>query len=120
MKKKIYITIYPVDGSIQAAGVDVFHSKKVAMEFASKFPGITVVEKTLYFDDPKPRKSTKRKSVPVRVTCYNDTETYPSAEAAIKFYQEAANCSDGCERDRYLTIVSKLLDGQTDVDDQWG
>lgn len=115
MRQKIYITICVVQGHIVLSGVNVFQSEKDAKAFSSKFDHSVVIERTLDI-----KLSKIKKAVPVRVTCYNDMETYPSAEAAIKFYQEAANCSDGCERDRYLTIVSKLLDGQTDVDDQWG
>ena len=110
-RTKIYITIVPVDGEICEAGVDIFTDRKAAEDYASMFNGMKVIEKRI-----SPLTGTRK---PVTVTCYDDTEKWPSAEDAIRFYQEAANCSDGCERDRYLTIVSKLLDGQTVVDDQW-
>ena len=39
---------------------------------------------------------------------------------AMKNFNDAANNSDGCERERYLTIVSKLVDGETkDVSDSF-
>lgn len=116
MKKKMYITICVKNGHIVMDGVNVFQSNKKAKEFSAQFDNCVVVERTVDITLPKPKKP---KAVPVKVTCYNETETYPSAKAAIDFYQECANCSDGCERERYLTIVSKLLDGQTEVDDQW-
>jgi len=113
-RAKIYITIVPVDGEICDAGVDIFTDRKAAEDYASMFDGMKVIEKRISVEPPEPKK------VPVTVTCYGNTENWPCAEDAIRYYREAANCSDGCERDRYLTIVSKLLDGQTVVDDQWG
>lgn len=112
---KVYITICVNRGHIVMSGVNVFQSEEDAKSFVAQFDNSVIIERTLDVKLPK-----EQKAVPVRVTCYDKTKTYPSAEAAIKFYQEAANFSDGCERARYLTIVSKLIDGQTDVDDQWG
>ena len=111
-RAKIYITIVPVDGEICDAGVDIFTDRKAAEDYASMFDGMKVIEKRISVEPPR--------KVPVTVTCYNNTENWPCAEDAIRYYREAANCSDGCERDRYLAIVSKLIDGQTVVDDQWG
>lgn len=117
MKTKIFITICVKNGHIVMDGLNAFQSDKKANAFAAQFDNSVVVEREV--DIKLPKKAKKPKAVPVKVTCYNQTETYPSAKAAIDFYQECANCSDGCERERYLTIVSKLLDGQTEVDDQW-
>lgn len=113
-RAKIYITIVPVDGEICDAGVDIFTDRKAAEDYASMFDGMKVIEKRISLEPPKSKK------VHVAVTCYCHTNIWPSAEDAIRYYQEAANHSDGCERARYLTIIAKLLDGQTVVDDKWG
>lgn len=63
-----------------------------------------------------------KSSVPVTVTCYDRTKVYPSAEAAIKYFEEGlANCDPGSsEAERYSTIISKLESGKTIVnDDYW-
>lgn len=60
----------------------------------------------------------KPKATPVYTTCYGQRDRWPSKEKAIAYFKEAAACSDGCERERYTNIVMKLMDGETDVDDQ--
>jgi hypothetical protein len=64
-----------------------------------------------------------RMSLPVTVTCYDKTETFPSAEAAIKHFEEGLTyCDpDSSEAERYYTIIDKLEAGKTIVtDDYWG
>ena len=52
----------------------------------------------------------------VKITCYRQTETMERKEA-IKFYREAIDCSEGCERERYVNILLGLMDGLKEVDD---
>lgn len=46
----------------------------------------------------------------VMVTCYNDTETLTRGEALDKYFEGAVEC-DGCESERYFSIVMQLLEG---------
>ena len=56
---------------------------------------------------------------PVTVTCYDKTEQYPSAKAAIDYFNEGLLYCDpeSSEADRYQTIIDKLSMGETIVDD---
>lgn len=47
------------------------------------------------------------------ITCYGKTTTYKESErkAQIKEFREAADWSDGSERERYLNILLDLMDG---------
>lgn len=56
----------------------------------------------------------------VKVTCYRQTETYPSARAAIEHFMEGMWSCDprSSEYRRYELIVERLQEGQTEVDDQ--
>lgn len=53
----------------------------------------------------------------VKITCYGKTETM-ERKAALKFYREAADCSEGSERERYVNIIFGLIDGLTEVSDE--
>ncbi len=56
----------------------------------------------------------------VKVTCYRETETYPSAKAAIEHFTEGMWSCDprSSEYRRYELIVERLQEGQTEVDDE--
>lgn len=55
----------------------------------------------------------------VKITCYGETETM-ERKAAMKFYRECADCSDGSERERYVNILFGLMDGLSEVcDERW-
>lgn len=56
---------------------------------------------------------------PVKVTCYNTTKTFPSAQAAIDHFEEGLSYCDpnSSEADRYYTIIDKLQHGLSEVDD---
>lgn len=53
------------------------------------------------------------------VECYGKTYTYAESqrEAVKSFFAEAAECSDGCERERYLNIYMLLAKGSTYASD---
>lgn len=62
------------------------------------------------------------RTIPVTVICYDKEYQYPSAMAAIEHFEEGLNyCDeDSSEGQRYLTIISKLYEGKTKVnDDYW-
>lgn len=68
------------------------------------------------------RRNTKKKvEGTFKVTCYDKTETFPESERAnqIKFYQECACMSDGCEKERYMNIYMDLTSGCKDCKDEW-
>ena len=44
--------------------------------------------------------------------CYGHKDEWESKDEAIKYYMECANASEGSERERYMTIILQLLDGQ--------
>lgn len=46
------------------------------------------------------------------VKCYGSEKTYNSRKEAIKEFREAAEWSDGCERERYMNILLDLYDGK--------
>ena len=52
----------------------------------------------------------------VKITCYGKTETMERSNA-MKFYREAADWSEGSERERYVNILFGLMDGLSEVDD---
>ena len=52
----------------------------------------------------------------VKITCYGKTDVMERKEA-MKFYRECADCSEGCERERYVNILFGLMDGLTEVSD---
>ena len=43
--------------------------------------------------------------------CYGKEKQWATKEEAIKFFIECALCSEGSERDRYMTILKKLDNG---------
>lgn len=62
-------------------------------------------------------KRTKTSDVMVTVRCYNEEEKLTKAEA-LKKYKEGFECSDGSERERYMEILSDLMDGKDYCDDK--
>ena len=54
----------------------------------------------------------------VTITCYGKAEKRRRDEA-IAFYTEGIFCSEGSERDRYVSIVAGLQSGKKVVDDEW-
>lgn len=108
MKLKIYLGVCP-------NRIDVLLDKKKA----DKDRYLRIEEKTIDIPDALLTKSAKKKSK-VTTICYGKRDTWNSAKDAIDYFNNAANCTDGCERERYLTIVSKLVDGETkDVSDRF-
>lgn len=57
----------------------------------------------------------------VKVTCYGETKIYPSAKEAIEYFKEGMLWCDpnSSEFARYATIVARLMNGDTEVDDQY-
>lgn len=106
MRRNVFIAINP--RCVSPETTHIFYTRKEA-ETAGK--NYVIVEKIVDFDS-------KTANSPVFTTCYGKRTEWKSAEDAINFYREGADCSDGCERERYLNIVMKLMDGETDVDDQ--
>jgi hypothetical protein len=60
-------------------------------------------------------------TVPVKVTCYDKTEEYPSAADAMDYFREGLNyCDpDSSEAERYYTIIDRLSEGKTEVTDSY-
>jgi len=109
MKLKIYLGVCP-------NRIDVLLDKKKA----DKDRYLRIEEKTIEIPDAMLTKSAQKKSKKVTTICYGKRDTWNSAKDAINYFNDAANNSDGCERERYLTIVSKLVDGETnDVSDSF-
>ena len=54
----------------------------------------------------------------VKITCYGKTEMMTRADA-IKLYREGVACCEGSERDRYTNILIGLLNGDTEVSDEY-
>ena len=109
MKLKIYLGVCP-------NRIDVLLDKKKA----DKDRYLRIEEKTIDIPDAMLTKSATKKSKKVTTICYGKRDTWNSAKDAINYFNDAANNSDGCERERYLTIVSKLVDGETtDVSDSF-
>ena len=54
---------------------------------------------------------------PVKVTCYLETKTWPSRKKAIEYFKEAAEHSEGPERDRYVRIFMQLEEGSMHAKD---
>lgn len=52
----------------------------------------------------------------VKITCYGKTEIMERSKA-MKFYREAADWSEGSERERYVNILFGLMDGLNEVSD---
>jgi len=57
-------------------------------------------------------------SSPVFTTCYGQRRRWKNAAEAIAYFKEGAEACDGSERERYTTIMMKLMDGEVDVDDE--
>ena len=106
MKVKLYLGLCP-------ERIDVLFDKKKI----DKTRYLRVFEKTVDIPEEIIAQA-KSKPTPVYTTCYGKRDKWPSAKKAIEYFRTAADCSDGCERERYLNIMMKLTDGETDVDDQ--
>lgn len=119
MKLKVFISIHPT--IINEKTTEVFFKKDAVDYLKSRKPNLIFVEKTIDIPDALLKKGAKpKKSGKVTTICYNKRDTWNSAKEAIAYFNDAANNSDGCERERYLTIVSKLVDGETkDVTDSF-
>lgn len=48
----------------------------------------------------------------ITTICYGQVDTWAKKEDAIKYFMEAADCSEGAERDRYMNIILDLLYGE--------
>lgn len=57
----------------------------------------------------------------IKVTCYGQTQTYATRKKAIDDFLEAMLWCDpnSSEHQRYALIVSRLMSGETEVDDQY-
>lgn len=54
----------------------------------------------------------------IQTKCYGKIDTWNSREEAIAYFWEGVCSSEGSERDRYLTIISKLERGMTFASDE--
>ena len=54
----------------------------------------------------------------IQTKCYGKIDTWNSREAAIAYFWGGICSSEGSERDRYLTIISKLERGMTFASDE--
>lgn len=54
----------------------------------------------------------------VIVECYGTKKEYKRIDA-IKEFKQAMACSEGSERERYVTIFLQLLDGETECSDRY-
>lgn len=55
------------------------------------------------------------------ITCYGKTTTYKERERKkqIREFREAADWSEGCERERYVNILFDLIDGRKHCKDEY-
>ena len=53
----------------------------------------------------------------VTTICYGERREWPDRWTAVDFFMEGAEACDGSERDRYTTILLKLLAGETECSD---
>lgn len=54
---------------------------------------------------------------PVTVVCYGEEEHWITRKAALNFYSNAIDATDGHEQQRYINIVDQLEQGSTFADD---
>jgi len=54
----------------------------------------------------------------VKTICYGKEELWDDRKDAINFFEEGIYASEGSERDRYCTIVSKLKAGYKECSDE--
>ncbi|MBQ9010572.1 MAG: hypothetical protein IJ088_14790 [Clostridia bacterium] len=57
-------------------------------------------------------------SDPVRTICYRQAREWDNRGDVIDFFQQGAKECDGAERDRYTTILLKLLAGEMICSDE--
>lgn len=72
---------------------------------------------TLPLDMPKGNVLTEVERFDVEVHCYGRTEKWASRDMAAKFYRNCADNSEGCERERYVSVLFDILDGKTVCED---
>ena len=53
----------------------------------------------------------------VTTTCYGQKKEWDDRWEAVDFFKEGAMACDGSEKDRYTTILLKLLAGETTCSD---
>ena len=56
-------------------------------------------------------------SDPVTTICYGQKKDWDDRWEAVDFFREGAMACDGSEKDRYTTILLKLLAGETTCSD---
>lgn len=54
----------------------------------------------------------------VTTICYRQKREWDSREEAENFFLEGVMCCEGSERDRYATILSKLMSGRKVCSDE--
>ena len=54
----------------------------------------------------------------VTVICYGQEEEWKSRNEAMKYYLQGMLECDGSERERYTTILAKLMEGRTVCSDE--
>ena len=59
-----------------------------------------------------------RKLDSVTTVCYGEKEIWDSREDAVSFFLQAMAGSEGSERDRYVTIYTKLISGSKVCSDE--
>lgn len=55
----------------------------------------------------------------ITVVCYGKKEVWNTRGKAIEYYREGIANSEGSERNRYASILSQLLSGQTFCSDEY-
>lgn len=54
----------------------------------------------------------------IKITCYNEIETWTDREKAKEFYLLCMMNSEGSEKERYCNIYIQLCSGQTECNDE--
>ncbi|MBO7462004.1 MAG: hypothetical protein J6T96_05365 [Bacteroidales bacterium] len=55
----------------------------------------------------------------IKTVCYGETKIWNSRQDAINFFADGIVCSEGSERERYVNIYCKLLEGETYCTDEY-
>jgi hypothetical protein len=63
------------------------------------------------------RSRTLKPRTKVRITCYGETEEMDRGDAILMYF-DCMKHSEGCERERYTSILIQLLDGENDCYDE--
>jgi|GEM_PF-7069448 len=56
----------------------------------------------------------------ISTVCYGNRVEWPSLKEASDHFRMAADCSEGCERERYVDVLMDLLDGRSVAWDKHG